>query len=825
MARIVYWDKSGQEQSVSIGHQFPEITIGRHPDCVIQTTNGSVSRRHCVIRQAGDGFEIIDQKSSSGTYINNQRINQQPLRDGDEIYCGSFTLRFYAEEAGAAPDQESVVTLRGMLLFTDDDNIQRQIWIDDQNPQVLVGRSTECQIRTSDGSVSRRHSEFSCGGGVFQVQDMGSSNGTYVNGNRVNHQLLRHQDEINCGRLTIRFTIEESYSRAAPSAAPVTAQSPQVSPASSAAHRPAPLHAGIGSMPPPRPSNIGAAPLSGAHTGLGMSAPVRPVDQFSYDALSGANNAAAPPAVNHSPSPDNARPSAQPDAAPASPKALSFAADALPQPEPDQTASLEAALTKARADLDALALQLEEVNAESDERARELDKALQQKQVVIDSFQERYDRLKVQSDEQINQLESYRDELRQKREVIEDLQYKLNLIEEAQNRGNTQVAQLIEENAELKVQINQLERSLTESDRLSNLNEFELKRVRDELENLREMVSSEGSENNHLQNEIARLRQVLDAKEAALDNAERSLETLQLDSNAYRADADRSAGEMERLRGDVADKQQRLDALLRENQQLRDAQHPSDNPIGQAGALDDLRADNEHLKAELEHAQQQLHKLSQAGNAGNQINALRRENRDQRHRIEELEAHLENLEQTRTTQTSAYDPDAERRLTQERDTLLARVEELEAQLNQEPRQTPDPHLERDLQLARDENHRLRQELEARRHTPEASSPDIAALKAEASSAYELLNDVVSQLKNDMQLIQDYITDIRTVYDHYKRLDLEQLPTLDRVRIEKVLREMDPEITFEELDYNVGECVRSSEDMKSRLLSFKDKVLD
>lgn len=824
MARIVYWDKSGQEQSVSIGHQYPEITIGRHPDCVIQTTNGSVSRRHCVIRQAGDGFEIIDQKSSSGTYINNQRINQQLLKDGDEIYCGSFTLRFDAEEAGAAPEHESVVTLRGMLLFTDDDNIQRQIWIDDQNPQVLVGRSTECQIRTSDGSVSRRHSEFSCGGGVFQVQDMGSSNGTYVNGNRVNHQLLRHQDEINCGRLTIRFTIEESYSRVASSTAPVTAQAPQVSPTDSAAHRPAPLHAGIGSMPPPRPSNVGTAPPSGAHTGLGMSPPVRPVDQFSYDALSGANSAAVPPA-NPPALRSGPQPAVQPDAAPAAPAPLSFSADALPQPEPDQTASLEAELAKARADLDTLALQFEEARAESDGRARDQDKELQQKQVVIDSFQERYDRLKVQSDEQINQLESYRDELRQKREVIEDLQYKLNLIEEAQDRGNTQVAQLIEENAELKVQINQLERSLTESDRLSNLNEFELKRVRDELENLREMVNSEGSENNHLQNEIARLRQVLDAKETALDNAERSLETLKLDSNAYRADVDRSAGEMERMRGDIAHKQQRLDTLLRENQQLRDAQGHANGSHEHADALDDLRTHNERLKTELEHAQQQLHKLSQAGNAGNQINALRRENRDQRHRIEELEADLEELEQTRTTQTSAHDPDAERRLTQERDTLLARVNDLEAQLSQRPALTRDPQLESELQQARDENRRLSQELEARRQAPEASSPDIAALKAEASSTYELLNDVVSQLKNDMQLIQDYITDIRAVYDHYKRLDLEQLPTLDRVRIEKVLREMDPEITFEELDYNVGECVQSSEEMKSRLLSFKDKVLD
>ena len=51
--------------------------------------------------------------------------------------------------------------------------------------QLSVGRSRNCDVPIKDPSVSRRHAELTPGGGKIVVRDLGSSNGTFVNGRRV----------------------------------------------------------------------------------------------------------------------------------------------------------------------------------------------------------------------------------------------------------------------------------------------------------------------------------------------------------------------------------------------------------------------------------------------------------------------------------------------------------------------------------------------------------------------------------------------------------------------------------------------------------------
>ena len=52
-----------------------------------------------------------------------------------------------------------------------------------QNPRVLIGRDeTKCELHTPDASVSRRHAEVYVDGGTAYIRDLGSSNGTWVDG-------------------------------------------------------------------------------------------------------------------------------------------------------------------------------------------------------------------------------------------------------------------------------------------------------------------------------------------------------------------------------------------------------------------------------------------------------------------------------------------------------------------------------------------------------------------------------------------------------------------------------------------------------------------
>ena len=70
---------------------------------------------------------------------------------------------------------------------------------------VTVGRLSECEIMLDDSHVSRRHAEIRKDGDAFVVVDLGSSNGTRVNGTKVNEQVLNDGDEIQVGNTALRF--------------------------------------------------------------------------------------------------------------------------------------------------------------------------------------------------------------------------------------------------------------------------------------------------------------------------------------------------------------------------------------------------------------------------------------------------------------------------------------------------------------------------------------------------------------------------------------------------------------------------------------------
>src|SRR4051812_27649572 len=68
-----------------------------------------------------------------------------------------------------------------------------------------VGRHDDCQLRIKSSQVSRRHCELYEKKGMLLVKDLGSSNGTYVNGKRIQDQrVLEPGDEIAIGHIKLR---------------------------------------------------------------------------------------------------------------------------------------------------------------------------------------------------------------------------------------------------------------------------------------------------------------------------------------------------------------------------------------------------------------------------------------------------------------------------------------------------------------------------------------------------------------------------------------------------------------------------------------------
>jgi pSer/pThr/pTyr-binding forkhead associated (FHA) protein len=74
--------------------------------------------------------------------------------------------------------------------------------------RVVLGRSRDCDIQLADTNVSRRHAELRQEGASYWIVDLGSTNGTEVNGKRVKRAKLQAGDTITLGSTEITFNRE-----------------------------------------------------------------------------------------------------------------------------------------------------------------------------------------------------------------------------------------------------------------------------------------------------------------------------------------------------------------------------------------------------------------------------------------------------------------------------------------------------------------------------------------------------------------------------------------------------------------------------------------
>lgn len=70
---------------------------------------------------------------------------------------------------------------------------------------VTIGRMPESVITLEDPNVSRNHSEIRPAGGGFVLTDLGSTNGTKINGVKIRERQLQDGDELTFGATTLRF--------------------------------------------------------------------------------------------------------------------------------------------------------------------------------------------------------------------------------------------------------------------------------------------------------------------------------------------------------------------------------------------------------------------------------------------------------------------------------------------------------------------------------------------------------------------------------------------------------------------------------------------
>jgi hypothetical protein len=152
--------------------------------------------------------------------------------------------------------------------------------------EVHIGRELDNALRIPDPSISRHHCVIRKAGSGFEIQDLQSSNGVLVNGNRVQASPLKHGDRVTLGQIQITFLDPDAAGEGATVAIQAMGAENPAGTVRMSADQMAAIHAGVAPKPPvslpppPAPEPAGPqAPQFGHFTDPGQAARQSPTPQ------------------------------------------------------------------------------------------------------------------------------------------------------------------------------------------------------------------------------------------------------------------------------------------------------------------------------------------------------------------------------------------------------------------------------------------------------------------------------------------------------------------------------------------------------------------
>lgn len=169
------------------------LLLGRDPQSEIFIDLPVVSYHHARLRQVGNTYEISDLGSRNGLLWQGECISERKLADGDVIQIGEeLTLTFLVIPSTQVAAKVSPLELRGRTLIT-------------------LGRDPTNDTVIDHPVVSRFHAKIELVEGTWTIDDLDSSNDTYVNGRPISGpRPLRPGDTIRIGPYQMLFSIDET---------------------------------------------------------------------------------------------------------------------------------------------------------------------------------------------------------------------------------------------------------------------------------------------------------------------------------------------------------------------------------------------------------------------------------------------------------------------------------------------------------------------------------------------------------------------------------------------------------------------------------------
>jgi len=173
-----------------------EFLIGRSHGADIILPSDNVSRRHARLYTVDGRCYLEDLGSANGVFVNGRRIHEvHEIESSAQVRVGDYYLHVKSD-ASTSNEDRVYCKLRGRNLSVADQVFKLTRSVN------LVGRGKDCTITIIDPSVSRIHGKLTVerNGGI-NVEDLKSSNGSFVNGERIEVASINHHDIVRFGNV------------------------------------------------------------------------------------------------------------------------------------------------------------------------------------------------------------------------------------------------------------------------------------------------------------------------------------------------------------------------------------------------------------------------------------------------------------------------------------------------------------------------------------------------------------------------------------------------------------------------------------------------
>lgn len=190
--------KDGSQDPVAL--EEPGKTIGQGGVNDIVIDREGVNGFHADLKVESGTVTLSDVQTRTGTMLNGDLIDgPTAVRAGDVISIAGVELEVFEEHIST---ESKTLVLSGTALLEMGtggwairaDSGPEKGQIIPVKEKIIIGRALECDISILEPGLSRRHAEMNLVGDELTLKDLGSSNGTYVNGEKVDEVVLKDGD-------------------------------------------------------------------------------------------------------------------------------------------------------------------------------------------------------------------------------------------------------------------------------------------------------------------------------------------------------------------------------------------------------------------------------------------------------------------------------------------------------------------------------------------------------------------------------------------------------------------------------------------------------